>query len=198
MTTEGVVDLVNLRKVYADTVALDNVSLSFHPGEVHGVIGESGAGKSVLAGILEGAIPPTSGYIQVGGRRVVLNTPASAFRHGIATVHQAFSLIPAMTVGQNMFLGDMPRKWCGLAVDRPTLYLRARRVLEDFGIPLETRRKVCRLGTAERQLLEIAKAVARAPSLLVLDDPASALSQGEREILFRLTRRLVKQGAAVA
>ncbi|MFP4173343.1 MAG: ATP-binding cassette domain-containing protein [Candidatus Hydrogenedentota bacterium] len=197
MTTDGGVEVVNLRKVYANTVALDNVSLAFRPGEAHGVIGESGAGKSVLAGILAGAIQPTRGYVEVGGRRVVLNTPASAFRHGIATVHQAFSLIPGKTVGQNMFLGHMPRKWAGLAVDRPTLYLRARRVLEDFGIPLEARRKVSRLGTAERQMLEIAKAVARAPALLVLDDPASALSQEEREILFRLIRRLVKQDTAV-
>ena len=198
MATDDGVSITNLRKAYADTVALDDVSLSFRSGEVHGVIGESGAGKSTLAGILAGAIQPTSGHVEVGGRQVVLDTPGSAFRHDIVTAHQAFNLNPAMTVGENMFLGHMPRKWCGLAVDRPTLYLRARRVLEDFGIPLEARRKVRRLGAAERQLLEIAKAVARTPALLVLDDPASALTQGEREILFRLIRRLVKQGAAVA
>jgi len=196
--TESGIEVVNLRLAYGDAEALNDVSLSFHPGEVHGVIGESGAGKSTLAGILAGAIQPTSGHVQVEGQRVVLDTPESAFRHGIATAHQAFNLNPAMTVGQNMFLGHMPRKWGGLAVDRPTLYLRARRVLEDFGIPLQARRKVRSLGMAERQLLEIVKAVTRAPALLVLDDPSSALSQGEREILFRLIRRLVKQNTAVA
>ncbi len=195
---EGAIEAVNICKAYGDAEALNDVSLSFRPGEVHGVIGESGAGKSTLAGILAGAIQPTSGHVEVGGRQVVLDTPGSAFRHGIATAHQTFGLVPRMTVAQNMFLGHMPRKWGGLAVDRPTLYLRARRVLEEFGIPLEARRKGRRLGTAERQLLEIAKAVARAPALLVLDDPASALSQGEREVLFRLIRRLVKQDTAVA
>ena len=187
----------DIRKVYPGTVALDGVSLGFRAGEVHALVGKNGAGKSSLIKILSGATRPTSGRILVRGEEVRLPSPADAFRNGIATVYQELSLVPELTVSQNLLLGRFPVKWAGLCVDWRQVDAKAQSILESLRVDLDVRKKVSGLGMASRQIVEIAKAMASQPQVLMLDEPTSALAQGETKSLFSLIRRLASQGVAI-
>ncbi len=190
-------EVVGIRKVYPGTVALKGVSLGFRPGEVHALIGKNGAGKSTLVKILSGAVQPTEGSIRVRGEEVRLLSPGDAFRKGIATVYQELSLVPEMTVGENILLGRTPTRWGGLRLDWKATYARAREILDSLQVDVDVRTKVARLGMATRQMVEIAKAMAGEPTALMLDEPTSALAHGETESLFALVRRLTAQGVTI-
>lgn len=187
----------DVRKVYPGTVALDGVSIGFTAGEVHALIGKNGAGKSTLVKILAGAVQPTSGRLFVAGDEVRLHSPADAFRKGIATVHQELSLVPEMTVGENILLGRAPVRWGGLKLDRRATLERAKAILESLNVRLDVTAKVSRLGMASRQMVEIAKAMSGQPRVLMLDEPTSALAQEETSSLFELIRKLTATGVTV-
>ena len=192
-------EVVGLRKEYPGTVALDGVSLAFEGGRVHALLGKNGAGKSTLVKILAGTLRPTAGRILVDGREVALGSAQDAFREGIAAVYQELSLVPGLTVAENVFLGRWPRRkgFGGVRVDWPDLRARAGAVLEELGVPLDVRTPVGGLGVARQQLVEIAKAMSFRPSVLMLDEPTSALARHETEALFRIVRRLASQGVVV-
>lgn len=190
-------ETVGVSKVYPGTVALNNVSLKFEEGEIHALVGKNGAGKSTLVKIFAGAIQPSGGSILLNGTPLHLRSPREALQQGIAAVHQELSLVPELTVAENIFLGRLPtRKGFGgsLIIDWPEVERRAEDTLARFQVDIDVRTKAARLGVAQQQLVEIAKAMSYNPSVLMLDEPTSALARRETENLFELLRRLASQG----
>ena len=190
---------LNIRKEYPGTVALDNVTVGFSGGKIHALIGKNGAGKSTLVKVFSGAVRPTSGRVAVDGRELRLRSPADAFRQGIATVYQELSLVPELTVGENILFGRLPRRkmlgrWL---IDWPEVFRSAGSLLDQMGVDLDVRKKVGRLGIAGQQVVEIAKAMSFGPGVLMLDEPTSALARHEVEMLFELIRRLAARGVCV-
>ncbi len=190
---------LNLRKEYPGTVALNGVSVDFEGGRVHALIGKNGAGKSTLVKIFAGSVQPTGGTILIDGEPVELRSPSDAFAKGIATVYQEMSLVPEMTVAENIFLGRWPRRkgllrsmvdWRGIAEA-------AQAVLDGMQVSLDLCANVGDLGMAQQQIVEIAKAMSFNPSVIMLDEPTSALARHETENLFRLIRQLAAKGVAV-
>jgi len=194
-----VLQALDLWKEYPGTTALADVSVSLEQGRVHALLGKNGAGKSTLVKILAGTTMPTRGRILVGGREVILHSAQDAFRHGIATVYQELSLITDLTVAENILLGRLPcrRLGCLRMVDWPQTYRRARAVLEEMQVEIDVRRRVSELSLGQQQVIEIAKAMSFRPSVLLLDEPTSALAHHETESLFSLVRQLASGGVAV-
>jgi ribose transport system ATP-binding protein len=188
---------ISIRKQYSSTLALDDVSVSFEGGKVSALLGKNGAGKSTLVKILAGTVVPTSGKLLLNGHEVVLRTAQDAFHHGIATVYQELSLIPDLTIGENMFLGRLPHRAGGLLIDWSKVFAQAEQVLAEMGVDLPVREKVSSLGVAQQQIVEIAKAMSFKPAVLMLDEPTSALAHHETEGLFKLVRQLAARGVAI-
>jgi ribose transport system ATP-binding protein len=191
-----VVRMRGVRKTFDGVTVLDAVDLDLHGGEVHGLMGENGAGKSTLMKLLLGVHAPDEGTIELDGVPVRFASPQAAQAHGIAMIFQEFSLVPTLTVAQNVFLGREARGRGGLIDDRAT-ERRARALFEELAIDLDVRRPVAELPTAYWQLAEIAKALSQDARVLVMDEPTSSLARAETEILFGLIRRLRERGIAI-
>ena len=189
-------ETVALRKEYPGTVALRDVSLRCEGGEIRALLGKNGAGKSTLVRLLGGAVQPTSGAILVDGSRVRFRSPGEAFRSGVVTVHQELSLVPGLTVAENIFLGRLPRGRAGL-IDWRAAWSMADALLAGLGIALDVRAPAGKLGVAQQQMIEIAKAMSHAPSVLMLDEPTSALARREADRLFELLKRLAAEGVVL-
>jgi len=189
-------ETVSLRKEYPGTVALGGVSIRCTGGRVRVLLGKNGAGKSTLVSLLGGAQQPTSGTIRIDGAPVVFRSPADAIARGIATVHQELTIIPHLTVGENILLGRLPRRGGGL-IDWPGVFRRAGAELQELGLSLDVRRPAGGLPVAGQQMVEIARAMSRSPSVLMLDEPTSALAARETETLFALLRRLAARGVVI-
>jgi ribose transport system ATP-binding protein len=190
-------ETVGIRKEYPGTTALNNVSLRFEEGKIHALVGKNGAGKSTLVKIFAGAIPPTSGSILLNGIPIHLRSPREALERGIAAVHQELSLVPELSVAENIFLGRLPMKTAfgqHMIINWPEVNRRAEETLAGFQIRVDVRAKAGRLGVAHQQMVEIAKAMSYNPSVLMLDEPTSALARRETEHLFDLLRRLAARG----
>ena len=192
-------ETVSLRKEYPGTVALDDVSIAFTGGKIHALIGKNGAGKSTLVKILAGAVQPTRGSVLVNGEDVQLRSPRDALERGIIAVHQELSLVPELSVGENILLGRLPKKpgFGGFVIDWRAVFGRAKEILESLGIDLDVRSRATKLGVAQQQVVEIAKAMSYNPSILVLDEPTSALAQHETERLFEILRTLAGRGVVL-
>lgn len=193
----GSLETVGITKQYPATLALDAVSVRFEGGKVNALLGKNGAGKSTLVKILAGATQPTSGKVLVNGEEVELHSAQDAFSHGIATVYQELSLIPDLTIGENILLGRLPHRAGGLLIDWATTFKRAAQVLQGMGVDFDVRKKVSTLGVAQQQVVEIAKAMSFGPTVLMLDEPTSALAHHETESLFKLIRQLAAKGVAI-
>ncbi|MCS7172860.1 MAG: ABC transporter ATP-binding protein [Armatimonadetes bacterium] len=186
-----------IHKVYPDgTTALRGVDFQLHAGEIVGLLGENGAGKTTLMKILSGLLRPTRGEILVDGRAVQFRNPKDALRYGIGMVHQAFTLVPPFTALQNVLLGQE-----GVGIFRPppeeVARERIERLLEETGLSLPLDVPVESLPIGVQQRVEICKALYRGTSVLILDEPTSALTPGEVEELFRFLRRLREGGTAI-
>ncbi|MDO8543454.1 MAG: L-arabinose ABC transporter ATP-binding protein AraG [Opitutaceae bacterium] len=175
--------------------ALQEVSFEVHAGSIHALMGENGAGKSTLLKILSGAHHPSGGSIAVDGRRVEFITTADALRAGVAVIYQELHLVPEMTVAENLFLGHLPQR-LGL-VDRNELAAAAHRQLEFIGEPLDPATKLGRLPLAQRQMVEIAKALTRGARIIAFDEPTSSLSDREVRRLVTIIRELKTRGCAI-
>ncbi|MGC8792508.1 MAG: sugar ABC transporter ATP-binding protein [Bryobacteraceae bacterium] len=189
-------ELRGIRKRFGGIVALRDGTLSVLPGEVHALVGENGAGKSTLARIVAGMISPDGGELLWQGKPVRFERPADAAAQGIAMVHQESLLAPHLSVAENIFLGREPRLPLGW-VQRRRLWDRARRLIEEHRFPLQPEWRVERLNPAGRQLVEICRAVQHGSSLLIFDEPTSALSEEETQEVFRIVRRLRERGMGV-
>jgi ABC-type sugar transport system ATPase subunit len=196
-TGGSVISLRNISKRFGATLAVDDVSLELSPGEVHGVIGENGAGKSTLMRVLAGFFTDYDGTIRVAEKDVAIASPAQAQRAGIVLVHQELSLLPELTVAENIFLGREPRGLLPGFVGFSEMTRRARTALSECGVAVDASARVDHLSIAERQLVEIVKGVAAAPRVLILDEPTSSLTIHEIQRLFSIVKRLAARGTAV-
>lgn len=188
-------ELRNIRKTFGAVIANDDVTLVLRRGQIHGLVGENGSGKSTLIKTLCGAHRPDSGTILREGKPVHLGSPLVARSLGIATVFQEFSLVPDLTVAENILLG----RWPGTAirVDWRAIREAARRVLADLEIKIPPDALVRDLSAAEQQLAEIAKAMAANANVIILDEPTAALGARETQHLHGLLRRMRDGGAAI-
>ena len=189
------VALRGIAKSYPGTRALRGVDFEAKAGEVHALCGENGAGKSTLIRVLGGAVRPDSGRVEVDGRPVRFRGPADALAAGVAVIHQEFSLVGSLSVAENLALGDEPR--VGLWINRRAMRRRAADRLAALGFPIDPDARADRLTTGQRQLVEIAKALGRKASTLVLDEPTAALARAEAARLFDVLRDLKARGLAI-
>ncbi len=187
--------LRGVTKRFPGVVANDRVSLDLFPGEIHGLMGENGCGKSTLIKTLSGAHQPDAGEILREGRPVVLTDPIAAREAGVSTVFQEFSLVPTLSVAENIHLGRLPRR--GRRVDWAAMRARAAALLAEMGLDIDPDRTVASLSVAEQQMVEIAKALGAEASLLILDEPTTALGLDEIARLHGLIRRLKARGTAI-
>ncbi len=193
---QPLVRVAGVTKSFGGVRALRGVDLEIQPGEVHALLGENGAGKSTLIKILSGVQSRDAGSIEVDGRPVAYGTPAEARAAGIAVVYQDLSLVGSLSVGANLMLGREPRTRLGFLRKRQ-LMAEASAFLESHGIPLDPRATVDTLPFAYRQMTEICKALIGDVRLLILDEPTSALTGDEEQILFDAIRRVTARGVGV-
>jgi ABC-type sugar transport system ATPase subunit len=187
---------VGLSKRFGVVQALDGVDLLVRSGEVHAVVGENGAGKSTLIRVLTGTLQPDAGPIELNGRTLCFRNAREAAAAGIAAVFQELSLVGSLSVAENIFANRQPVNRLNL-IRRGALHRRAREILRLFDVAIEPDASVERLSVAEQQVIEIVKACSARPSLLLLDEPTSSLTQREKTMLFGLVRRLRAQGVAI-
>jgi ABC-type sugar transport system ATPase subunit len=185
----------DVSKSFPGVQALSHVDLDVRRGEIHAIVGENGAGKSTLMKILAGVHRPTAGRIVWDGKETEIASPQAAQRLGIRMVFQELSLVPDLSVAENIMLGRMPRR--GPFVDRRALAEEARRALATIGSRMNPERLVADLTISQRQLVEIARVVSAGASLVVLDEPTSSLSDHEAQILLDIIRALKARGIAV-
>lgn len=183
-------------KRFGATLALDQATLDVRPSEVHALLGENGSGKSTLMKILAGIHTPDSGQVILGGESVSFASPHAASRAGIAMVHQELNLVPVLSAAENIFLGQEKRTRLG-TLDRSGMLKAARLLFQELEIDVAPSVPVELLPVALRQMVEIARAIAQRSRLLILDEPTSALTDSEVEVLFRLVRRLKSEGTSV-
>lgn len=200
MTETPILEVQDIHKSYPGVQALAGVSLSLHAGEVRGLLGKNGAGKSTLIKILSGATRQDAGSILIDGQPVVIHSPADAFAAGIGTVYQEMSLVPGLTIAENVLLGRWPlrARVGGIKVIDHRQTLRAtREALAMMGADLNPNLLVNDLSVPERQMVEIAKALSFKPKILILDEPTSSLPQAEVARLLKLVRQLAANGVAI-
>jgi len=191
----ALLELRRVSKAFGGTLALRAVSFELEPGEVHVLAGENGAGKSTLIRILSGALTDYTGELLLAGSTCRFRGPAAARAAGIATIHQELSLAPALSIADNLLLG-VPGPLFGL-VDRRAARERAKKALARVGLDLEPERSVESLSLTERQLVEIARALATEVRVLVMDEPTSALPAPDTERLLALVKELAASGIGV-
>ena len=187
--------MIGISKAFPGVRALADVGIDCAPGEVHAICGENGAGKSTLIKILGGIYRPDSGAIRLGGTTADFAHPVAARRAGIGIVHQELSLLPDRSVAENIFLGDEPTRH-GI-LDRAAMRAGARTILGRLHSAIDPAARAGDLAIAEQQMVEIAKALASKPQILVMDEPTAALDDTEAARLIDLVRRLRREGVAV-
>jgi ribose transport system ATP-binding protein len=191
-----ILEMQHITKRFPGVLALDDVNFSVNRGEIHSLIGQNGAGKSTLMKILAGDYPPSSGSILLDGKRVTFNNQRAAHQQGIALVHQELSLLPNLTVAENVFLGREPSRF--LTIDNAQIIRKTRTILDQLGIKsVNPDHKIGQYPLAQQQLVEIAKAISCEPQILILDEPTAALSQDDSQRLFEILYRLKHQGIAI-
>lgn len=184
-------------KAYPGIVALDDVTFEVAPGEVHGLLGENGAGKSTMLNILSGVRPGDKGSIAVDGKTISVRTPLDARAAGIAMIHQELQLVPELTVAQNIFLGRPLTGFGGILVKRREQERRARKVLADLDPSIDPSVKVNTLKVAQQQIVEIARALIDEAKVIAMDEPTSSLTPSEFENLAELISDLTARGVSV-
>lgn len=193
---QNALEVVDLGKSFPGVRALHNVNLSVRPGEVHALCGENGAGKSTLMKILAGNLRPDTGEIRHLGEPFAPRSPIEAKERGIVLVHQEISLVPDLTVAENLFLGNVP-KTLGVFFNRPKLIRDAQELLNRCGYNLPATALAGELTIARQQMVEIARAYATKCSVVIFDEPTAALTDAEAQSLFDNIRRLKAQGTAI-
>ncbi|RKY83315.1 D-xylose ABC transporter ATP-binding protein [candidate division KSB1 bacterium] len=189
--------LKNISKSYPGVQALDRVSFELKAGEIHALIGENGAGKSTLVKILAGAIQKDSGEIYIENEKIEINSPQTAQRLGISIIYQEFNLSPYLNVAENIFLGREPVKLFSQFIDWKKLYSEAEKVLNKIGIHLDLKQQVYTLSVAQKQIVEIAKALSLNARIIAMDEPSATLTEHELENLFNLIRVLEEDGIGI-
>ena len=189
-------EFLHITKNFPGVTALDDVSMSVHRGEIHALVGENGAGKSTLMNILGGNLQPNGGELRLDGHPVKISSPIDAYRKGIGFVHQESNLLENLSVCENVFLGRERVLSLG-RTDRKGMCREIRECCQRLGYQLEPERPVAELNLAERQSVEIVRALLGSPRVLILDEPTAALAEDEVARLFRIVRELRQEGVSV-
>ena len=188
---ESRLEAVQVTKVFGDVTALDRVSLTVAPGEIHGLVGHNGAGKSTLLRVFAGVLRPERGHLRISGRDVSFDGPADAIGAGVSTVYQELSLLPRLTIVENTFLGA--ELTSAGVLKRRAMEQETRQLLERFELEIDPLTKLADLGIALRQLVEIAVAVHRNMRFLLLDEPTASLEIAQVQRLFEWLRNLAQR-----
>lgn len=196
---EPIVKMSHITKTFPGVKALNDVSFDVLPGEVHVLLGENGAGKSTLMKILSGAYAPSKGTIAIGGRTYQRLTPALSAASGISIIYQELSVINELSIEENIFVGKLPlKKKAGISiVDRETMRKKAIQLLESIDLHRPPTKIVGELSVSEKQMVEIAKALAFDAKVIVMDEPTSSLTEEEIKRLFQIIRRLKAEGKGI-
>ncbi|MEI5681753.1 MULTISPECIES: sugar ABC transporter ATP-binding protein [unclassified Mesorhizobium] len=188
----ALIEMRGVTKRYGGIPAIENVDFTLRKGEIHALLGENGAGKSTLTKLMAGVVAPTAGEILLDGKPVSFGSPAEAMRDGINMVYQENSLVPSMTVAQNIFLGDESF----FNKLRP-LYIAAQQFLQSLNFNVDPWASVAGLGVAKKQMVEIARAVRQNARVIVFDEPTASLTPEEKHHFFALIRRLKADGVSI-
>jgi ribose transport system ATP-binding protein len=188
-------ELKGISKRYPGVNALSDVDFELRSGEVHILFGENGAGKSTLISLISGAAQPSAGSITFKEKKVDLVSVHDARSRGICAVFQEFSLVPQLTVEENIFLGEKIQR--GLFVDKKELHQRTVQILDRLQFPLKPHARVADLSRAEQQMVEIAKAFRSKPSVLIFDEPTASLTERETDRLFELIEQAKKESVGI-
>lgn len=190
------IEFKHITKVFPGQKALDDVSFSIQPGEIHAIIGENGAGKSTLLNILHGAFPPSTGEVLFEGKPVHFAGTADAIKFGIAKVHQEIVSIPEMTVAENLFLGRESTS-AGLFLNKKRMNAEAERILSRLQTDIHPTDRMGSLSTGQKQMVSIAKALDGDVKLISFDEPTSSLSDAETKVLFDIIADLKAKGITI-
>lgn len=193
MSSQITLEIADVHKRYGGVLAVRGVSMQIHSGEVRAIVGKNGAGKSTVIEMLSGSVRPDSGTMTLCGRPLEVGSPRAARAAGVETVHQELSLVPEMSVAENICLG----RWPNQIVRRSALRKVASSAIERIAADIDPDVLVSSLDIADRQLVEVARALSYDPTLLILDEPTSSLNQGEVSRLVSLVRSVASAGVSV-
>jgi ribose transport system ATP-binding protein len=188
-------ELLNISKSFGGIHALRDVTLKGQPGEIHALVGENGAGKSTLVKILSGACHKNSGTIKIDGVEVEINSPLNGRKAGIGIIYQEFSLVPELSVSENIFLHTLNEK--GSFIKWREMNAKAEKLIDNLGFNINPRDKVSDLSIASQQVVEIAKALSENVKVLILDEPTAVLAPNETTLLFEIIRKLKQRGVSI-
>ena len=196
MSDKILLEMQDICKEFPGVKALDGVSLRVREGTVHALMGENGAGKSTLMKCLFGIYSKSSGRILLDGKEVSFKNPKDALEHGVAMVHQELNQALKRNVMDNIWLGRYPKNF-GVVISEKQMYRETKKIFEELGISTDPRRVMSEMSVAERQMVEIAKAVSYDARIIVLDEPTSSLTDQEVAHLFRIINMLRDRGCGI-
>lgn len=189
------VEMLNITKKYPGVIANNNVSLMVKQGEIHGLIGENGAGKSTIMKILYGMDEPDEGFVKLFGEEIKIKSPQMAINLGIGMVHQHFMLMPNLTVLQNIILGRPPKK--NFLIDNTAAKERINHIINKYELNVNLDAKISQISVGQKQRVEIIKALYRDAKILILDEPTAVLTPNETDKLMDILRKLKEQGCTI-
>lgn len=195
MSQKKILEVKNLCKSFSGTKVLDNISFTLEQGEVHALMGENGAGKSTFMKILMGLLPPDSGEIILDGEKIHHGSVHEMLKRGISMIHQEILMVPELTVAQNIFLGRELHRFCWL--DETHIYKKTTELLRNLNVNIDAKAKMQQLSIADKQMVEIAKAISNNAKIIIMDEPTSALSDKEVTTLFGIIKDLKNKGVAI-
>jgi len=193
---ENILEMKNVSKVFPGVKALDNVHFNVYKGKVMALLGENGAGKSTLMKILSGVYQKTEGTIIFKGKQLEVRGPKDAQNNGISIIHQELNLIDELSIGENIFLGREPKTALG-TINWKKLFNESSRLLKPLNIQMDPRSKIKHLSIANKQMIEIAKALSLDAELIIMDEPTDALTNQETERLFEVINKLRSEGKSI-
>lgn len=195
VSDEIVMEASGICKSFPGVKALSDVDIKIRRGEVVALLGENGAGKSTLIKILSGVYQPDAGEIRMGDRKVHFALPVEAKLAGIGVIHQELNYVSSVSVAENIFIGNIPKKH-GL-VDYKTMYAESRKIMAEVGLDLDPKLPIGSCSVAQKQLIELAKVISNDIKVLIMDEPTSALNDVETEHLFQFIHRAAAQGVSI-
>lgn len=195
--SNSLLEMKGITKVFSGVRALNQVNFEVRAGEVHALCGENGAGKTTLMKILAGLYIPDAGSIMLNGREMNLKNPYMALNSGIAMIHQEMNLVQNMDVAENLWMGREKKFSKGGIISLAARYQATQEIFEELGIDLNPQKKIKELSIAAMQLVELARAVSYNSEIIIMDEPTSALTESEIQILYRIVRQLVNKNKAV-
>lgn len=197
MNTKPFVELHGINKSFPGVKALSDVSIDFYPGKVHILLGENGAGKSTIIKIISGVYQADAGNLLVNGQEHTFMNTRQALAKGISVIHQELSVIPDLTVAENIFLGREPKIAGTGLIDKAAMFARTKELLESIGIEISPKALIRKLTNGDKQMVEIARAVSQNSAMVIMDEPTSSLSDHEVQALFRVINKLKSENVAI-